>query len=79
MILGTTGSFAMMPTGSSDDFMFFATLEVEDRSSAQWRAFEANKEALATMLRERFDTEAYPDVVRRLVTETPLEGYTCWP
>lgn len=78
-IIGEAGTFAMLPCSSTDDLMFFATLEFEDRTLEAWRAFEADKVALASMMRDRFDKDLYPTRVRDLVRETAPEAYTSWP
>ena len=79
MMLGPPGAFAMFQISQFSDILFFATVEAHDRSREDWHALEADKQGLSDMLRERFDTEAYPDPIRQLVTKAPSECYTTWP
>ena len=79
MMLGLAGAFAMIQISQHADILFFVTVKAHDRSRAEWEALEADKQGLSGMLRQRLDTEAYPDPIRQLVTMAPSGCYTCWP
>lgn len=80
MILGTGGSFAMMPAdGISGQIMFFSTVETHDRTKEEWHEFNRVKQGLKDFLRDPFSKEPWPDVVRGLVSDTPAETFFCWP
>jgi 2-polyprenyl-6-methoxyphenol hydroxylase-like FAD-dependent oxidoreductase len=80
MILGTEGSFAIMPAdGAGDEIMFFSTIETHERTKEEWQEFNTNKRALKDVLQNPFSNENWPHIVRFLIKETPAETFFCWP
>jgi hypothetical protein len=59
-------------------FTFFAWINRQERTREEWRVLGANKEELRKII-QIYGSDAYPDVVRALVTETPFDGLDYWP
>ena len=82
MLFGDTGSFAIMPASySGDEVGYFATIEIDDRSRADWDALGHDKDALKQMLADRFlgESSKWPEYVKALCEKTPPETLTSWP
>lgn len=79
-ILGSEGSFAMMPADrKGDEVMFFSTIETHERTKEEWKDFNADKQGLKGLLLHPFSHGEWPGVVRKLVQDTPVETFFCWP
>ena len=82
MLFGDTGSFASMPASySGDEVGYFATIEADDRSRAEWDSLGHNKQQLFKMLEERYleTGSQWPEFVKSLCEKTPFDTLTCWP
>lgn len=81
-LFGATGSFAIMPaTNAGEGISYFATFEVPEKSKEEWAAFDADKENLSEMLKERFLTSSsrWPPIVKALCERAPPASLTNWP
>jgi len=79
VIPGPAGQFALAPADEKGKaFTFFAWINGQERTSEEWRSLPKDKEELRNIIRP-YDSDMYPDVVRALVTETPLDALGCWP
>jgi 2-polyprenyl-6-methoxyphenol hydroxylase-like FAD-dependent oxidoreductase len=79
VIPGPAGQFALAPADEKGEvFTFFAWINGQERTREEWRVLGANKEELRKII-QPYDSDAYPDVVRALVTGIPLDGLGCWP
>ncbi|CZR53113.1 uncharacterized protein PAC_02991 [Phialocephala subalpina] len=78
LIIGSGGAFGVIPA-ADDEVWFFNTAETHDRSKEEWKALEGDQEQLKETLKHPFADEPWPDIVRELVTITPVENYFCWP
>lgn len=80
MILSSEGSFAMIPAdGSGDRLMFFSTIQTHERTRNEWHELNEAKQDLKDLLQDPFSTEKWPVTIRKLVTDTPLDTFFCWP
>ena len=80
MILGTESSFAIMPAdGTQNEIVFFSGIETRNRTKEEWHEFNMNKQGLEDLLQDPFSNENWPDLVRRLVKDTPVDTFFCWP
>ncbi|KAK6428560.1 hypothetical protein LTR95_015294 [Oleoguttula sp. CCFEE 5521] len=81
MLFGDTGSFAIMPSSyDGTEVGYFASIELEDRSRAEWSTLGQDKQGLRKILAERFmPPHRYPELVQALVEMTPLETLSLWP
>jgi 2-polyprenyl-6-methoxyphenol hydroxylase-like FAD-dependent oxidoreductase len=77
VIPGPAGQFALAPM-DGEVVTFFAWVDGHQRTREEWKALIDQKEELRKII-SRYNSEAYPDVVHRLVTETPLGDLNCWP
>lgn len=78
LIIGSGGAFGVIPA-ADDEVWFFNTAETHDRSKEEWKVLEGDQEQLKEILKHPFADEPWPDIVRELVTITPVENYFCWP
>jgi len=80
IIVDKSGLFGYVPTNAADDMLlFFSTVETPDRPRDEWHALAEDRQVLKDMLQDRFSDRQWPEVVRGLVTETPVENLICWP
>jgi 2-polyprenyl-6-methoxyphenol hydroxylase-like FAD-dependent oxidoreductase len=82
MLLGDSGSFAIMPSSFlGDEIGYFATLEAKDRSREEWDALDQDKQQLKKTMEARFvhGQSSWPEYVQALNKKTPAESFTSWP
>ncbi|KAF4632796.1 hypothetical protein G7Y89_g5337 [Cudoniella acicularis] len=80
IVLSPAGSFAVLPADKdADHIIFFSTLTTHARSKEEWREFSKDQVGLKAMLQDPFSKEPWSEYIRNLVTQTPVEGFDCWP
>jgi 2-polyprenyl-6-methoxyphenol hydroxylase-like FAD-dependent oxidoreductase len=79
IIVGPAGRFVTSPLDSEcNQVTFHTNLTTHARSKEEWRAFSADLPGMKAMM-QHFSEAPWPEYVRKLVTETPAEGFDCWP
>ncbi|KAE9379620.1 FAD/NAD(P)-binding domain-containing protein [Stipitochalara longipes BDJ] len=79
VIPGPAGKFALAPADKEGEVIsFFAWINGQEKAREEWRELGKNKAELRKII-QSYNSDAYPDVVRALVTETPLYILNCWP
>jgi 2-polyprenyl-6-methoxyphenol hydroxylase-like FAD-dependent oxidoreductase len=79
VVPGPVGQFALVPADKEGKVIsFFAWISGQERTREEWRRLGEDKRELRKIIRP-YASEAYPDVVHGLVTETPADGLNCWP
>jgi 2-polyprenyl-6-methoxyphenol hydroxylase-like FAD-dependent oxidoreductase len=79
VVPGPAGQFALVPGDMQGEVIsFFAWISGEERTREEWRKLGEDKEELRKIILP-YASEAYPDIVHGLVTETPSDLLNCWP